>query len=495
MSEFKISRRKALGGLVTIGGTLAMTHRTAFAAEKTSVVVVGGGLAGLHAALTLLDAGVEVTVLEANTRVGGRVFTADSVEMRPEYGASQIGRSYARVIDLCRRFDLQLVPENRDVLPMSNYIGGQWLRSAQWEASPLNPLTGEDRKLQPAMLGSQLMGRYNRMTELDDWLKPAFADLDVSFRTLLTRHGHSAASLRLANLSTTGNDLDSASMLSLMQEQTRQRFDLKFGGAEATGRPYGFQENARPADGLATINNILGGASRLTDAMRRALGDRLRTDKLVARIEMDATGAQVGCLDGSTYKGDFVVSAVPFTMLRRISVTPGLPPAQGEAVRMLPYGHTTRGYGVITAPYWEQDGFEPSFFTDGAIKMFWALKPRPGESDHRFMVVFTGAAAERIDVLDEATARRFVAAELARIRPSLAGKFTLTGWYSWGRDPLTQGCRHIFAPGQVMRLGAPMIAPHERLHFAGEHTRRLDFGMEAALESGERAATEILGAG
>jgi monoamine oxidase len=37
-----------------------------------------------------------------------------------------------------------------------------------------------------------------------------------------------------------------------------------------------------------------------------------------------------------------------------------------------------------------------------------------------------------------------------------------------------------------------MIKPHGRLHFAGEHTRRLDYGMESAFESGERAAIEIL---
>ena len=37
-----------------------------------------------------------------------------------------------------------------------------------------------------------------------------------------------------------------------------------------------------------------------------------------------------------------------------------------------------------------------------------------------------------------------------------------------------------------------MIRPHRRLHFAGEHTRRLEIGMEAAMESGERAALEIL---
>jgi monoamine oxidase len=39
-----------------------------------------------------------------------------------------------------------------------------------------------------------------------------------------------------------------------------------------------------------------------------------------------------------------------------------------------------------------------------------------------------------------------------------------------------------------------MAQPFGRLHFAGEHTRTLEIGMEAALESGERAALEILAA-
>jgi monoamine oxidase len=51
----------------------------------------------------------------------------------------------------------------------------------------------------------------------------------------------------------------------------------------------------------------------------------------------------------------------------------------------------------------------------------------------------------------------------------------------------------MFAPGQITAFGREMILPHGRLHFAGEHTRRLDYGMEAAMESGERAALEILG--
>jgi monoamine oxidase len=487
-----ISRRRAtalLGGVTLLPQA---ARGQAATPEQADVIIIGAGLAGLQAALALTDAGARVLVLEASSRIGGRVFTAHDRPLRPEYGCSQIGRSYARVISLSERFGLKLVPEDRTVLPMSNFISGQWVRSDQWESSSVNKLVGDERKMPPAAIGTMLMNKYNRLTGLQDWLDPAFADLDISLRALLTRHNHSPEALRLAALSTAGNDMDSASMLALMQESTRQRFDLSFGDEAQENQVYGFQKNIKTPGELATINNIEGGSSRLTDAMAAALGDRLRSGKPVRRIDMDISGAEVTCENGRRYRGRFVISAIPFTMLRKITLTPDLPPLQREAVDTLSYGFTTRGFGVIDKPFWEDDGFEPSFFTDGPIKMFWTLKPRADENYHRFMLVFTGGAAAAIDRMPEPEAQAMVAAELVRIRPSIAGRTMLNGWYSWGHDPLINGCRHLFAPGQVTRFAADMITPHGPLHFAGEHTRRIDFGMESALESGERAAFEII---
>lgn len=487
-----ISRRAAtamLGGvaLLSQGGQAAATTP-----ETADVIIIGGGLSALQAGLALQESGARVLVLEATQRIGGRVYTARDVPLRPEYGASQVGRSYARVIELCRRFDIRLIAEDRTVLPMSNFINGQWVRSDQWESSSVNKLVGEERKIAPVAIGTRLMDKYNRLPSPDAWLDPEYADLDISMRQLLVRHGHSEEALRLANFSTGGNDIDSASVLALMQEQARSRFDLSFGPGNPKPAVMGFQENIKVEGELATINNIEGGTATLTDAMAAVLGDRVRTGQAVRRIDMHADGAEVSCANGRRYRAKFVIAAVPFTALRKIVITPDLPPLQREAVSKLPYGYTTRGFGVIDKPFWEEDGLEPSFFTDGPIRMFWALKPRADENHHRFMLVFTGGSATRIDQMPEAEARAFVAAELARIRPAMVGRTTLNGWYSWGRDPMAEGCRHLFAPGQVTRFAAGMITPHARLHFAGEHTRRIDFGMEAALESGERAAFEII---
>lgn len=493
------NRREVLTGLAGISAlamatpALARQRKQAPAKESKTVTIIGAGLAGLHAGMLLKDAGLNVVVLEGASRVGGRVYTADWLENAPEFGASQIGRSYARVIDLCGRFNLPLIPEDRNLMTMASRIRGQWVNAADWANSPANRMVGDERTIQPALVGGQLMGRYNRLTDLSDWLDPANADLDVSLDALLKRNGHSPEALHLANLSGTGNDALSASCLSMMQEQTRARFDAKFGNVEIgrEEKPYGFDNVRDPKGGLALLNNIEGGCERLPKAMATSLGDAVRTGKTVGAIDLSGTRAVVECFDGTSFTSDFVVSAVPFTSLRRISINPLPEGPQGEAITQLGYAHTTRAFGTILEPFWD-DGIDPSFFTDGPVKMFWTLQKRAADSHHRFMVVFTGAAASRIDQFQPNEALALIEAEISRIRPSTRGKLRFNGIFGWQNVPLIGGCRHMFAPGQVSRFGQDMIAPFKQMHFAGEHTRRIDFGMEAALESGERAALEIM---
>jgi len=44
----------------------------------------------------------------------------------------------------------------------------------------------------------------------------------------------------------------------------------------------------------------------------------------------------------------------------------------------------------------------------------------------------------------------------------------------------------------VTAVGREIIGPWRLLHLAGEHTHSVEYGMESAMDSGVRAATEIL---
>ena len=50
------------------------------------VIVVGAGIAGLTSASTLTEAGMNVVVLEASPRIGGRVQSVQSVDRRTYRG-------------------------------------------------------------------------------------------------------------------------------------------------------------------------------------------------------------------------------------------------------------------------------------------------------------------------------------------------------------------------------------------------------------------------
>jgi monoamine oxidase len=85
-----------------------------------------------------------------------------------------------------------------------------------------------------------------------------------------------------------------------------------------------------------------------------------------------------------------------------------------------------------------------------------------------------------------------VITEYERLRPAAKGLLEPAGIKSWQTDPFAGGDWAIWAPGQVTESLPALIKPAGRLHFCGEHTATTNRGMEGAMESGERAAQEVL---
>ncbi len=64
----------------------------------------------------------------------------------------------------------------------------------------------------------------------------------------------------------------------------------------------------------------------------------------------------------------------------------------------------------------------------------------------------------------------------------------------WNEDPYTQGSYSYTGLGQAGYVDRARV-PEGLVHFAGEHTSKYRACMNGAIESGQRAAREILEAG
>ena len=90
------------------------------AAIDRDVIVVGAGLAGLAAATKLEAQGLDVLVLEAQQRVGGRIHSMRQLGSG-EAGGTYIGAGYERVIAAASRHGVPLV----DVTPVLQFFREQ----------------------------------------------------------------------------------------------------------------------------------------------------------------------------------------------------------------------------------------------------------------------------------------------------------------------------------------------------------------------------------
>jgi monoamine oxidase len=188
-----------------------------------------------------------------------------------------------------------------------------------------------------------------------------------------------------------------------------------------------------------------------------------------------------------------VVCALPFATLRHVRLQPGLRALQSKAVRSLPYQPVHQVALQASRPFWQSDGLEPSMWTDSPIGRVTAIHGGRDDYDVASLLVSAfGRGALYLDRMGHADAARYVIDEIERMRPAAKGTLTVTGQHSWSRDPFAGGAWAYFHPGTVTRFLPAMFQPHRRVHFCGEHTSVTARGMEGALESGERAAREVV---
>jgi monoamine oxidase len=432
-----------------------------------SILVAGAGLAGLAAARDLANMSAEVTIIEARDRIGGRVLTA-----REGFAESQHGEAGGDMIDddqhemrhICGELGLKLIPILRSgfgyarpdaagkVRVVQSNVGRSWQRIAE----QLAPLARQYRLVErrwDTPIASDI-ARHS----VAQWLDDIRADEELRA---------AAVGLRGFFLA----DPEELSLLALLDE---------------------FSSDAAPTP--SKMYRVEGGNDRIAAALAAPLGPRLRLGTELAAVSHRGRGVRASVRNGrqtSQIQVDYLIFALPATLLRRIPITPALPAPQHEAIARLRYGAGTKTLLQFSHRFWRATGRPRAFGTPMPVGAVWEAneeqRGKPG-----MLALLAGGTASNATA--DIVSREGVAG-LARSLDWLGSRDQeLLGWRQvvWETDPWSRGGYAVFDPTFDPTLRGWLAQPFGRLFFAGEHTSIHWQGyMNGAVESGRRAAAEI----
>jgi monoamine oxidase len=437
------------------------------ALSGVSVLVAGAGLAGLAAARDLLGLGAQVTVVDARERVGGRVWT-----LRDGFGESQHAEAGADLIDETQTAIRAIASELG--LKMTRILSSGWgyvrpddrgrprimRRGVMRGWDRLARIIGEQSKpyqLAEKRWDSPIAAQIGRRS-VAQWLDEVGADEELR---------STAVGLRGFFL----GDPEELSLLALVDQ---------------------FASNDAPVPGR--MYRIAGGNDRLATSLADPLGDRLKLSTELVAVSQRGRGVRASLKHRrqvAQLQCDYVVFAVPASLLRRIPITPALPQQQHEAIGRLKYGRVTKTLLQFSKRFWRVPGRPRAFGSPMPWGAVWDANEDQRGRGGILSLMAGGSASDQT----RAITTRDGAAALVRALDWLGSDGAeLVNWKQivWDDDPWARGGYAFFDPTFDPALRDWLPRPFGRLFFAGEHTSIAWQGyMNGAIESGRRAAAEL----
>lgn len=433
--------------------------------QRYDCVVLGAGLAGLHAAYLLRQSNFSVCVLEARERVGGRVLTMRTLarQQHAELGPEFIDSNHHRVIRLAERFHLSLST-----------------RPDFWGVSPTPPF---GRRAQRAWrqfwnevyaLAAQVPDRYA------PWHAPeSLRTLDcVTMRAFAERLGVWAAGEPLFRRYTQNMEATEPENLSIYSVAAQEAF---YGKGVHAGL-YRF------VDGTDSLPRAL--AEAFT-----ALGGELRLSALVEAIEQTADGVRVYARQAGkplTVQASYAIVALPFPVLTQLEWRPALAPWRVEALQSAGKGAVIRTLIQFRRRFWRDEPFPRVYAERADISAIWEETDLQAGESGVLSFWTAGDAARCWASLSEGARIDECLRTLEAMYPDCRTQVIAARSYDWQADPFAQHAYIHHAPGYLTQALPLLRQPEGRLHFAGDYLSLFVGYMEGALESGERAAQAVI---
>jgi monoamine oxidase len=447
--------------------------------ERKSVVVIGAGMAGLVAALELKERGHDVLVLEAQNRVGGRVYTLRCFApgLYAEAGAMRIPHSHELVLGYCERFGLELRPFVMGNPKGLAYVHGQRLTMEEAAREPHRfefELADHERGRSCDTLWEEAIGDLRALVEADaeaGWERIVREFDECSLYEFLQLKGWSDGAIEYYGVM---NFLE-ADMHGACLEVLRE--DL--------GRAYvGTQE-------------IAGGMDRLPEALYRELAEEVRFGAEVHALDQDSESVTVYYkTQGARFSvcADYAVCTVPFSILRTIECLKPFSHGKRRAIRQLNYAASTKVLFQVRNRFWESDDgiYGGATVTDLPVRRLNYPTPDPATSRGVLLASYTWSQdALQWGAMDVETRLEEALEDVACIHPRIRDEYETGASHAWYGDRWARGAFASFEAGQQTKLHAHIVEPEGRFHFAGEHCSLHHAWIQGAVESGLRAAQQI----
>lgn len=482
------TRRRLLGaGLTGMAATAVNLTGTSGALAQADpgetslqadVVVIGAGFAGLSAARQLVADGLDVVVLEAQDRVGGRVLNHPLGDGQVvEAGGQYIGPTQHRMAALAAEYEVATYP-TYDQGASVNIIEGERLLNA------FPPGVGEEY----LALAAQLQAMADTVPVDAPWTAPEAVAWDSqTLQTWLDEAGASPAAQGIFRgiSDLWGAEPRDVSLLFAL-------FYIAAAGDETT--PGTLDRLIDIRDGAQELR-FVGGSQLIAIRMAEALGDRVHLSTPVRAIRTTPDGVQVEA-DGLNVTARRVIVATPPALAAGIEYEPQLPTRRAQLFQRFPMGSLMKVEAVYEEPFWRAEGLSGvSMVPDGVVHLTFDNTP-PGGTPGIFFGFLSGSVARGWSLRDpderrEAVLRNF--AEIIGERALSPVDYFEVDWpgNAWERG----GPVAYLGPGVLLDYGSTIREPVGPIHWAGTETATYWNGyMEGAVQSGERAAAEVVAA-
>jgi len=438
------------------------------------VLVLGGGLAGLTAAYELMKTGHDVTVLEGQSKVGGRVSTYHEGfqgGQHVEEGAVRIPDVHEHTVDYCNDLGLELVEfESGDPL---YYLNGQSFQHVEGMDWPLAGLVGDEKQLGLDKYDDYI---YKFFEEFGNYREGGFPKPDavtkynkLTWADFIKGNGASDAWLKLYTADN-GTEISKIGALIWMATEVAD---------------YNWDKTFR----------IEGGNDLLPKALAAKLGDKVLMDRKVTKIEHTDKGVTVHFDNNGvseSLSADHLVCALPFTTLRKIEISPALPADKTSIIKDLFMMTSSRGFFQTETRFWKDQGIGGIKLvkTDTPAERIWDLSNGQKGDNGMLMAYMQHENAVSFDNQGESKRRAYLEGVFDGFFPGFKDKVIGYHQKSWALDPWVEAAWTDLLPNQWDQF-AIIGRAEGRIHFAGEHTSIWAGWMQGAIESGKRAAAEI----